>query len=182
MSGLRASGDALAVLTPGLEEAVVRAVAASGIPDPFAVEVRLGRNEYPPLVRVGSDRFRERMTTLSSEREGAVGSLYEAKPPDGTTIELGEFLDDEAQVVCREMNAAYGGGFEHPDRRRASEISVELGRQLARRLNERDWQGVSEPFLVLVRIGAQYDEADPYELAAAAVGRKRVEAFRESIA
>jgi uncharacterized protein DUF1963 len=177
MSGLRPSNEALAVLIPALEEAVARAVAESGITNPFVVEIRLRDYEFPPFIRVGSERFRERMTSLSAEREGAVESLYRATPPDGVTLQLADHLDADALEVCRELNSAAS-----EDRRRASEISQEIGRELARRLNDRDWPGASEPFLALVRIGQIYEDTDPYDLAVAAVGGARVQAFRDSLA
>jgi Domain of unknown function (DUF1963) len=180
---MRPTDEIVAVLRPAIEEAVFAAVQDAQVERPFVVELRLGDEGFPPFVRVGGDAFRERMTSISPEGNGAVRLLYQAKPPLGATVELTDYLDDDAMAACREMNWArsYERGREHPDRQRGREIAKRLGREWALHLNQRDWPGAADPFLVLVRVGREYDDADAFELALPAVGRERIDAFEASI-
>ncbi|HEX6715174.1 MAG TPA: DUF1963 domain-containing protein [Thermoleophilaceae bacterium] len=182
-SGLRATDEVVAVLGPAVEAAVVAAVRDSHVERPFVVELRLSDESFPPFARVGGEEFRERMTALNPEGHAAVRLLFEAKPPQGETLSLLDRLRDDALAVCRELNWAlsYERGHDHPDRKRASEICERLGRDWALHLNQWAWPGAADPFLVLVRIGRQYEDVDAYELARPAVGAERVAAFLESI-
>ncbi len=180
----------LAELLPGaLEDAVVAAVVAARVERPFVIEVGPGTsNGFRPSGRIGGERFRERMVALSPNPEAAVELLDEAKPPHGAMFELAEHLGDDAAEACREIHAALNpltswphSEAEQRERERASKVLGELGRELAARLNRRVWPGTAEPFLVLVDIGEQYADVDPYALAAQAVGAGRVAAFKASV-
>ncbi|MGI8594203.1 MAG: YwqG family protein [Solirubrobacteraceae bacterium] len=182
---LRPTEQLAELLPAALEDAAVAGVAASRVERPFVVELFPGPDddEFQPFARVGGERFRERMVALSPTPEAAVDVLYDAEPPDGATIELVDHLDQDAAQACREITTAlapYSESDEH-DRSRASAVLGELGRELVVRLNRRAWPDASSPFLVLVHIGEQYDQIDPYALAAEAVGGERVTAFRASL-
>lgn len=183
-SQMRQSEELVPLLAEAMEQAVAAAVAESGIEEPFVVEVRLREDEFPPFIRVGGARFRDRMRSLSPEANAALASLFKAEPPDGVTVELTDLLGDEPLRACRELNWALSTDqeWEHPDRQRAVEACERLGRDLGARLNARDWPGAAESFLVLVNIGHPYRDLDPFELALPGAGPERVAAFRASVA
>ncbi len=198
---LRGSDALVAVLAPALEQAVVTAVARSGIEQPFAVEVRHRRDHALPLVRVGSAAFRDRVRTTVPDRHAALTLLAGAQPPDGAEVELLDLLDVEPLRALRELDWALGNVLPRGhglDRRprdlgvdesyrdgaggRAADALDALGEELARRLNERDWPGAADPFLALVHLTAPTRPVRPFVRAAAAIGKQRVQAFRASIA
>lgn len=187
---LRATDQLAKLLPAALEDAVVAAVAAARVERPFVVDLGPGSfMRFRPYGRIGGERFRERMVALSPNPEAAVDLLCEAKPPDGATFELVEYLNEDAAQACREIQAALNplakalphSEADERERERASRMLGELGRELALRLNRRAWPGAAEPFLVLVDIGEQSADVDPYALAAEAVGAPRVAAFRASL-
>lgn len=155
--------DALVELLAGaIERAVRAAVATSGVPDPFVVEVRLSEGtHWPPFARVGGESWRRRMTAGSPNDGAALASLYKAEPPDGATLDLTGHLDEDALRACRELNAAlsHERPMTDPDRVRASRAGGRIGRALDQRLQ--DWEGASEPFAALVHIGEQYEDVHP---------------------
>jgi hypothetical protein len=177
---LRPTQQLLDLLPAAFEDAVVAAVAASGVERPFVVEVRSREDGgFQPFGRVGAGDFRERMVAVSPEPEAAVTSLYRAQPPDGATFELVDHLIPDAATACRELAAALSPKSE--DRERASSFLQLLAREVAERLNRRTWPGADQPFLALVHIGPHFDHIDPYTLAAAVAGRERVSDFRASL-
>ncbi|HYZ27791.1 MAG TPA: YwqG family protein [Thermoleophilaceae bacterium] len=179
---LRASDEVVAILGPAVEEAVAAAVRESGVERPFVVELRLREHRFPPFVTVGGEQFRARTIALSPP-EGVLALLHAARPPAGARVSVLDYLEDDALAVCRELNAAlsHERGLDDPERVRASELSQRLGRDWALRLNKREWPGASRPFLVLVRVGRQYEDVDPFELALPGAGYERIDAFRSSI-
>jgi Domain of unknown function (DUF1963) len=182
-SRLRDSDELVALLSDAMERAVVAAVGGSGIEAPFVAELRLREHEFPPVVRVGSARFRDRMRSLSPIPNAAIGSLFKAKPPDGATVELAEHLDDESLRACRELNWALSTErkWEDPDKQRALEACERLNRDLGARLNAREWPGTADPFLVLVNVGNPYRDVDPLGLALSGAGAEHVTAFHDSV-
>ncbi|WP_148261143.1 DUF1963 domain-containing protein [Conexibacter woesei] len=198
---LRCRDALVGLLAPAIERAVVEAVAGCDVPEPFAVELRRGDEHVVPLVRIGSAAFRDRARSTVAARHAALKLLADAQPPDGQTVSLVDLLDGEALRACRELDWALGDelqrqvGFDvSPEalgldddyrggaRGRAGDALDALGDELARRLNERAWKGTADPFLVLVHLGGPGRPVRPFVRAAQAVGKRRVRAFRDSIA
>ena len=179
---LRPADELVDLLVPALEEAVVAAVAASGVPDPFVIRLGLPENRWPPTGHVGGDSFRRRMTGLSPDDGASVSSLYKAEPPAGGRLDLAPHLPPEALKACRELIEAQGLDHPHgsPVRQRADEAQARIARALSQRLNARDWPAAVEPFLVLVGFAEPYDDRDGMKLAAETAGRDRVRAFERS--
>jgi hypothetical protein len=188
----------VALLGPALERAVVEAVAACGVPRPFAVEVRRGREHAMPLVRVGGETFRDHVRATIGARHAALRLLADATPPDGATVSLVDLLDDEALRACRELDWALGDAelgrrfghdvdfrleldFRGGARGRASDALEALGVELSARLNGRDWPEAADPFLALVHLGALGAPIRPFVRAAQTVGKAHVQAFRRSL-
>jgi hypothetical protein len=161
------SDEILERLLAPLEAAVVDAVREAGVERAFAAVV----DGLPPVVWIGSERFRDHARAVSPADGDALSLLSQADPPDAAEVRLVDRLDPDALRACRELN--WAADADRSERVRGEEIRAELDHALALRLNERAWDGTAEPFLVVV---GRLDRT------AQAVGRKRVAAFRASIA
>jgi hypothetical protein len=147
--GLRSDDDLLAVLVPGLRDAVLAAVAASGVVEPFAVEVEpqddRGGPKLPGTVLIGPAAFRAQRERFGSD---PLAYLAEgAETGEVPCLDLHPHCDAETMRACRELNTALGRDrdIDDAEHRRAWAVRDRLGAALEAELGRTS--------LAVVRIG-----------------------------
>lgn len=188
---LRSSPELVDVLAAGVGGAVRAAVEAAGVERPFVVKYRLSpRDEGPEMplpgfVRIGSERFRDRMRTFSSVDGEALDRLVTGEESgEVALVELAGHCDSETLRACREVNTAIAlwRDFDDPDKQRALAALDALAARLAGELNgEAGFAGIADPFLVVVEVADPLG-GDGLLRARRALGPARVERFVASLA
>jgi hypothetical protein len=150
-------------LGAALDEAVRAAIADAGVELPFAVEVFTRRDDvrkaFPPLVRVVSRAWRDRIRRSSKHDGAALSDLREAVAAGmGAQLDLTDRLDDEALRACRALNTAFHASaiWTRPPESDATADAV--GERVAELLHARPVAGAADPFIALVEVGGPYTD------------------------
>lgn len=169
-------------LARALDRALRAAALASGVAEPFCVEVHSGGDgpAWPPFARLGSSAFRDRMRRSSRADAAAIDHLYLGEEGgDVARLSVVDELDAEALRACRALSTALAPGSPYnPD---AGSVADAVAERLAQLLCANPPAGSVDPFLALVYTGSSELPA-ALERARRVAGGERVEAFLASVA
>src|SRR4051794_23713679 len=167
----------IAHLAQTLDEAVRRAVAASGVSAPFMLWFGLGRHGAP-LGWVAAAEFRDRMLAAGRSMDEVVAAGPALTPPDGAPLDV--VLDDEALERCDQLGGLISAA-QSGDARAYAEANDRLQalrRKLTASLND-GWPHPHPDFVAFVPIAATDGFIDMYDAVAEVVGVDRVARFRK---
>src|SRR4051794_38485866 len=88
-----------AELTVSLARAVVGALVASRVTQPFVVRLTLDRHGSP-VAFAGSAAFRNRLLSRGGTVDETVRMLPSLSPPDGALLDVDGHLDDATREAC----------------------------------------------------------------------------------
>jgi uncharacterized protein YwqG len=174
-----------APLAAALDRALRVAAAEADVIEPFLLEVFTAERRnalFPPIARLHSAQWRDRMRRSSSQDGAALFGTHKAAnaglAPD---LGLADHLDEEALRTCRMLSSAYHAGSPRSLQSAADPVADAIGDELALSLNAEPLAGAADPFLAAVFIGGRHRTGDRFDRIRSIVGRKHFARFLASV-